>query len=88
MVYPRQILNKLKWTVGESLDEATIWYLHRGAPGNRLGLSGSMITSLEKGFFETDDAVIPYHRILRIEYRDKVIFDKEKESSKRCSSEK
>jgi uncharacterized protein (UPF0248 family) len=82
MVYPREILNRLKWTVGESLDEATIWYLHRGAPRDRLSLSGSTITSMDKGFFETDEAVIPYHRILRIEYRGKIVFDKEKESRK------
>ena len=85
MVYPREILNKLRWTVGESLDDATIWYLHRGAPGDRLSLKGSMIASLDKAFFETDEAVIPYHRILRIEYRGKVIFDKKKESSKKRS---
>lgn len=85
MVYPREILNKLRWTVGESLDDATIWYLHRGAPGDRLSLNGSMITSLDKGFFETDEAVIPYHRILRIEYRDKVIFDKDRESRRKRS---
>ncbi len=82
MVYPREILNRLKWTVGESLDDATIWYLHRGAPGDRLSVSGSIITSMDKGFFETDEAVIPYHRILRIEYRGKVVFDKETESRK------
>lgn len=82
MVYPREILNRLKWTVGESLDDATIWYLHRGVPGDRLSMSGSTITSMDKGFFETDEAVIPYHRILRIEYRGKIVFDKEKESRK------
>ncbi len=83
MVYPREILNRLKWTVGESLDDATIWYVHRGAPRDQMSISGSRIESLDKMFFETDEAVIPYHRILRIEYRGRVIFDKKKESSGR-----
>lgn len=83
MAYPREILNKLKWTVGESLDEATIWYLHRGAPGDQLSITGDRILSLERGFFETDEAVIPFHRILRIEYRGQMIFDKEKASRKK-----
>jgi uncharacterized protein (UPF0248 family) len=83
MVYPREILNRLKWTSGESLDDATIWYLHRGAPGDRMSVSGSRIETLDKVFFETDEAVIPYHRILKIEYRGKIVFDKKKESTKK-----
>jgi uncharacterized protein (UPF0248 family) len=83
MVYPRELLNKLKWTAGESLDDAVIWYLHRGAPGDMIAARGSEIQSLERGFFETGEAVIPYHRILRIEYRGEVIFDKKKESGRK-----
>lgn len=86
MVYPREILNRLKWTSGESLDEAIIWYVHRGAPGDQISINGSDITFLDRGFFETGDAVIPYHRILRIEYRGRTIFDKRRESSKKKSS--
>jgi len=85
MAYPREILNKLKWTVGESLDEATIWYLHRGAPGDHISITGDRVLSMDRGFFETDEAVIPYHRILKIEYRGEVIFEKEKESKRKRS---
>ena len=88
MAYPREILNRLKWTNGESLDEATIWYLHRGAPGDQVSVSGSRIRSLDRSFFETDETVIPYHRILRVEYRGKVIFDKKKESMKKATARK
>lgn len=79
MVYPREVLNRLKWDAAESLDSATIWYIHRGAPGDILSIRGSDIRALGKGFFETDDASIPYHRVIRIEYRGTVIFDKERE---------
>lgn len=74
MVYPRQVLNKLKWTEGESLDDATIWYVHRGAPGDHLMISGKDILSLGQGFFETREASIPYHRILRIDSKGRTLF--------------
>jgi uncharacterized protein (UPF0248 family) len=76
MVYPREVLNRLKWTDGESLDEAVVWYVHRGAPGDLMSISGSEIISLGPGFFEKADASIPYHRIVRIEYRGETIFEK------------
>jgi uncharacterized protein (UPF0248 family) len=79
MVYPREVLNRLKWDEGESLDDATVWYVHRGAPGDILSVQGSDIMALGRGFFETDDASIPYHRVTRIVYRGEVVFDKESE---------
>ena len=80
MVYPREVLNRLKWSKGESLDDAVIWYTHRGAPGDIMSVVGSKIRGLGQGFFETDDATIPYHRIQRIEYNGRVVFDKSRKS--------
>lgn len=77
MVYPRDVLNRLKWTEGESLDDAIIWYIHRGAPGDNIRISGGAVKSLGSMFFETDEASIPYHRILRIDYRGEVLFEKD-----------
>ena len=77
MVYPREVLNRLKWTEGESLDEAVVWYIHRGAPGDNMRISGASIRSLGKGFFEKGEASIPYHRILRIDYRGKTLLEKD-----------
>jgi len=74
MVYPRKVLNRLRWKVGESLAEAVIWYVHRGAPGDVLKITSRDITSLGRGFFDTADATIPYHRILRIDYRGETLF--------------
>ena len=76
MVYPRDVLNRLRWSEGEDLGEAVITYVHRGAPGDVMTVSGSEIRSLDRYFFETDEASIPYHRILRIEYRGDVVFEK------------
>lgn len=77
MVYPREVLNKLKWTEGESLSDAVIWYVHRGAPGDVMRISGADIRGLRPGFFETSEATIPFHRILRIDYRGKTLFEKD-----------
>lgn len=77
MVFPREVLNRLKWTDGESLDDAVIWYVHRGAPGDNLRVSGRSVRSLGRVFFETADASIPYHRVLRIDYRGETLFEKD-----------
>jgi hypothetical protein len=74
MVYPREVLNQLKWTDGEQLSEAVIWYVHRGAPGDVLRITGNRLRALGRGFFDTDEATIPYHRILRIDYRGRTLF--------------
>jgi len=80
MVYPREVLNKLKWSEGKSFEDATIWYIHRGAPGDIRTIYGRDVKNLGPGFFETSDSTIPYHRILRIEYMGEVVFDKELEA--------
>jgi uncharacterized protein (UPF0248 family) len=77
MVYPREVLSRLRWTEGESLEEAIVWYVHRGAPGNVKKIAGTSIISLGRGFFNTDEATIPYHRILRIDYRGAILFEKD-----------
>ena len=78
MVYPRQVLNRLRWTEGESLDDAVIWCVHRGAPGDVMKITGREIRALGRGFFETDEATIPYHRILRIDSKVGTLFEKDK----------
>lgn len=77
MLYPREVLNRLRWTEGVSLKDAVIWYIHRGAPGDVLRITGDRLRSLGRGFFETDEAMIPYHRILRIDYHGRTLFEKD-----------
>ncbi len=81
MVYPKEVLNRLRWTDGESLEEAVIWYVHRGAPGNVRKIAGASIISLGRGFFDTDEATIPYHRILRIDCRGMTLFMRNESAS-------
>jgi len=32
------------------------------------------VKALDRGFFDTDEATIPYHRILRIDYQGRTLF--------------
>ena len=70
----RDILNEIKWT--KDLEKIKIWYFHRGALNNTKIISGIEITGIGKSFLETTTATIPYHRIIKIFYGDKTVFDR------------
>jgi len=76
MPNPRDILNELKWKQGFDLGKAEIWYIHRGAPNDTKIILGKDIVKLEKSFMQTTEAMIPYHRIFKIVYNEKVIFER------------
>ena len=76
MKNPRIVLNELKWKKDYNLDLAEIWYLHRGAPNNTKIITGKDIIKLEKSFMQTTSAMIPYHRIFKIVYQEKVIYNR------------
>lgn len=76
MTNPRDILNKLKWQKDFDISLSEIWYIHRGAPNDTKILNGNDIVKLEKSFIKTTTAMIPYHRIFKIVYKNKVIFER------------
>ena len=76
----RDILNEIKWT--KNLEKVKIWYIHRGALNNTKIISGMEITDIGRSFLQTTTADIPYHRIIKILYDDKTIFDRWKFVSK------
>jgi uncharacterized protein (UPF0248 family) len=75
MVFPREVLNQLKWGPEGGLDRAEVTYLHRGAPGDEAMVKGSNIVELERSFFCTSENKVPYHRIRRIALDGKILFD-------------
>jgi len=75
MVFPREVLNRLKWSGDDDLEGVVISYLHRGAPGDTMSVRGEDIVELERSFFVTADSKIPYHRIRRIEKGGEVLFE-------------
>jgi len=78
MTNPRYILNKLKWKEDANFKEVKIEYLHRGAPNDTKIISGQEIIDIGKSFMETNYAMIPFHRIEKIRYKDEIVFEKKK----------
>lgn len=72
----RDILNELKWRNKYALQDAEIWYIHRGAPNDTKIITGKEIIAIDKTFIETEDAMIPHHRIFKITYKDQILFDR------------
>jgi len=70
MVFPREVLNELRWRSDKDIRRAEISYEHRGAPGDIAVIPGDGITELGRSFFGTEDSMIPYHRIRRIRLLD------------------
>lgn len=78
MVNPRDVLNNLKWHHKKDLDQSEIWYVHRGAPDNIKIISGKEINKIGRSFIYTDHSTIPLHRISKIVYKEKIIFERKK----------
>jgi uncharacterized protein (UPF0248 family) len=74
--FPRDILNRLRWEKGESLESVEIVILHRGAPGDRIRVRGGEVVSISHMFFDTKDTLIPFHRVLEIWHSGRKIFDR------------
>ena len=74
MTNPRDILNELKWRGDRSLNDAEIWYVHRGAPNDTKIISGEEVLKIGISFMHTTSAMIPYHRIFKIVHKEKIVF--------------
>jgi uncharacterized protein len=72
----RDILNALQWDKKEDISEVTIVYIDRGAIQDTTVITGGDIKAVHKTFIETYDAMIPHHRVLRIIYKNTVVFDR------------
>lgn len=66
---PRATLNELKWRY-DALEEALIYYEHRGAPDDEATADGSDVVDLGRSFItlerDLDTVKIPYHRVFKI----------------------
>ena len=72
----RDILNELKWRDNSEFNNVEVWYRHRGAPNDTMVISGEEIVSLHKSFLETKTAMIPYHRVIKVIYEGRILFDR------------
>jgi uncharacterized protein len=76
----RDILNEIKWKHNDDLRHIEIFYIHRGGQNDINVISGEDIISIDKTFIETMDAMIPHHRIFKITYKGKTVFDRKKDT--------
>ncbi len=53
-MFPKEVLNKLKWTGNPELKGVEIWILHRGAPEDRKVIEGIDVKELENSFFTVE----------------------------------
>jgi uncharacterized protein (UPF0248 family) len=74
------ILLRLRHDPQFDFDRASIEYVDRGAPGDRSTVPGDRILSLERGGMEIESdnktKFIPFHRIRRIAYDGKILWEK------------
>ncbi len=77
--HPRLLLNEIKWRF--NLAKCRVYYIHRGAPGNIKAVEGSAIRTIDRAFLilegEPHEVYIPYHRIVRIEFDNHILFDRQ-----------
>lgn len=73
---PRSLLNSIKWDFRYDFGLVEVFYFHRGAPDNMRSIWGRDMKGLGKSFMETSRGMIPYHRILKIVYKGRVLFEK------------
>lgn len=82
MLTSHTLLLKYRHDARFSFPEVGIWYVDRGAPGNRSWAYGRNIRALDSFCFEVATATgiktIPYHRIRRITYAGEVVWEREK----------
>lgn len=76
----RDILNELKWRQNYVFKDVRIYYIHRGAPNNTKIITGDEILFIGKTFLQTVEAFIPHHRIFKIMYQEKLLFDRERDT--------
>jgi uncharacterized protein (UPF0248 family) len=72
----RDVLNGLRWREPRRLADALIWYRDRSRPGGFALIRGSEIVDLERRYFTTARARLPYYKVERIECSGETLFDR------------
>lgn len=70
----RDVLNELRWREPSRLAAAVVWYRDRTRGEGYRVIRGSDIVDLERRYFTTGAARLPYYKVERIECDGKVLF--------------
>lgn len=72
----REVLNELRWRKPSRLGGAVLRYRDRSRPEGYSLIHGSEIVDLERRYFTTGAARLPYYKIERIECGAEVLFER------------
>ncbi|BDZ69746.1 DUF504 domain-containing protein [Methanobacterium petrolearium] len=73
----KRILDLLTWHPEKDISKCQVTYSHRGPKGNLKTIPATDIQGLERGFMVMiDGSMIPYHRIIKIECDNMLIWKK------------
>ncbi len=72
----REVLNALRWRGDRDLRTAVIEYADRTRPEGFRVIAGGEIVDLERRYFTTATARLPYYKVLRIAYGAEVVFER------------
>lgn len=75
----REVLNELRWREPARLGDAILWYRDRARPEGCRMIRGSEILELERRYFTTVTARLPYYKIERIECAGVTVFRQSRE---------
>ena len=76
----RELLLRLRHDPRCRFPDVVVWYIDRGAPGDQSCVEGASILALDAPYMELagpyGPVPIPYHRITRILYRGKTVWQR------------
>ncbi len=70
----RDVLNELRWREPGRLSDSVLWYSDRARPDGYRLIRGSEIVDLERRYFTTAEARLPYYKIVRIDCGGEVFY--------------
>jgi len=72
----REVLNELRWHLPNRLADAHVCYQDRSRPEGYRLIRGSQIVELERRYFTTPTARLPYYKIKKIECAGETLFER------------
>lgn len=72
----REVLNELRWREPGRVEDVVLWYRDRTKPDGYRVIRGSEMVDLERRYFTTAGARLPYYKIDRIEVQGQVVFER------------
>ena len=72
----RDILNELRWREPSRIADAVLWYRDRTQSEGFVMIRGSEIVGLERRYFTTASARLPYYKVERVECSGETLFER------------